>query len=178
MSRIGKKIVIIPENVNISFIDSQIIIKGQFGILQKIIPKKIKIQFESTFLKLSIIENTKNLRSLHGLYRTLISNMIKGVSELFCIILLLKGVGYRAIIKDEKIHLNLGYSHPIEIKIPKIITVKITQNTVITLKSIDKEKLGLFAATIRSWRYPERYKGKGILYKDEKIHIKAGKTGK
>ena len=120
----------------------------------------------------------RNLRRLHGLYRTLINNMIIGVSEQFQLTLILKGVGYRASIQKDELILSLGYSHPVKIEIPKDISVEILQNTNINLKSCNKELLGLFASNIRAWRCPEPYKGKGILYKDEKIIRKVGKSGK
>ena len=104
--------------------------------------------------------------------------MILGVSEQFQLTLVLKGVGYRAAVQGKEIVLSLGYSHPVKIDIPKDISVEVVQNTTINLKSCDKELLGLFASTIRVWRRPEPYKGKGILYKDEKILRKAGKSGK
>ena len=112
------------------------------------------------------------------MYRTLINNMIIGVSEQFQLTLILKGVGYRATVQGNEIILNLGYSHQVKLKIPESIIVEIIQNTNIILKSCDKELLGLFASKIRSWRPPEPYKGKGILYKDEQIVRKAGKSGK
>jgi len=182
MSRIGKLPIKIPKDVDISYnIESnfyEIIVKGKFGTLQTSIPKIIKIKQEEDTLKVNLEGNTKNGKSLHGLYRTLISNMIIGVSEQFELTLILKGVGYRAVLQGQEIILNLGYSHPVKIKIPKSITVNITQNNTINLKSCDKELLGLFASNIRSWRCPEPYKGKGILYKDEQIIRKAGKSGK
>ena len=104
--------------------------------------------------------------------------MVIWVSKQFDLTLILKGVGYRAVVQGNEIVLNLGYSHPVKIKIPKEISVEVVQNTTINLKSCDKELLGLFAANIRSWRQPEPYKGKGILYKDEQIIRKAGKSGK
>ena len=104
--------------------------------------------------------------------------MIIGVSEQFQLTLILKGVGYRATVQDQEIILSLGYSHPVKIIIPEMIFVEVVQNTTINLKSCDKEILGLFASNIRSWRQPEPYKGKGILYKNEKIIRKAGKAGK
>ena len=104
--------------------------------------------------------------------------MIVGVSEQFELTLILKGVGYRATVQGKEIVLNLGYSHPVKIEIPETVSVEVVQNTTINLKSCDKALLGLFAANIRSWRRPEPYKGKGILYKDEKVLRKAGKSGK
>merc|ERR1712174_169774 len=110
--------------------------------------------------------------ALHGLYRTLINNMVIGVSEQFHITLILKGVGYRATVQNDQIILNLGYSHPVSLSIPESVSVEILQNTNINLRSCDKELLGLFASNIRAWRRPEPYKGKGILYKDVKIILK------
>ena len=138
----------------------------------------IGIQQDDSILRVSLKNETKNLRSLHGLYRTLINNMIIGVSEQFQLTLILKGVGYRAAVQGKEIVLNLGYSHPVKITIPNDISVEVVQNTTINLKACDKELLGLFASNIRAWRRPEPYKGKGILYKDEQIIRKVGKSGK
>lgn len=178
MSRIGKLPIIIPDNVNISYNGSEIKVKGKFGTLKNQIPDVIEIQQDDSVLKVSLKNEARNLRSLHGLYRTLINNMIIGVSEQFQLTLILKGVGYRAIVQGKEIILNLGYSHPVKIDIPDNIFVEVVQNTTINLKSCEKELLGLFASNIRAWRRPEPYKGKGILYKDERIIRKAGKSGK
>jgi len=178
MSRIGKLPINIPENVEITCNDSEITVKGKFGILQTNVPNIICISQENKTLKINTKEQTKNVRSFHGLYRTLINNMIIGVSEQFELSLILKGVGYRAIVQGNEIILNLGYSHPVNIEIPSDISVEIVQNTTINLKSCNKELLGLFASNIRVWRKPEPYKGKGILYKDEQIIRKAGKSAK
>ena len=178
MSRIGKLPITIPENVDINYNQSEITVKGKFGTLQKAIPDIIGIQQDDSVLRVSLEKETKNLRSLHGLYRTLINNMIIGVSEQFQLTLILKGVGYRAVVQGKEIVLNLGYSHPVKIDIPNEISVEVVKNTTINLKSCDKELLGLFASNIRAWRRPEPYKGKGILYKDEQIIRKVGKSGK
>jgi len=178
MSRIGKLPIVIPDNVDVNWNDSEIIIKGKFGTLQTKIPETIGIQQDNSILKVSLKSEARNLRSLHGLYRTLIHNMVIGVSEQFQLTLILKGVGYRASVQGNDIILNLGYSHPVKINIPESISVEVVQNTTINLKSCDKELLGLFASNIRAWRRPEPYKGKGILYKDEQIIRKAGKAGK
>ena len=178
MSRIGKLPITIPENVDINYNQSEITVKGKFGTLQKAIPDIIGIQQDDSVLRVSLEKETKNLRSLHGLYRTLINNMIIGVSEQFELTLILKGVGYRAVVQGKEIVLNLGYSHPVKIDIPNEISVEVVKNTTINLKSCDKELLGLFASNIRAWRRPEPYKGKGILYKDEQIIRKVGKSGK
>lgn len=178
MSRIGKLPISIPENVNVNYSNSEIIVKGKFGTLQTQIPDTIGIQQDDSILRVSLKNEARNLRSLHGLYRTLINNMIIGVSEQFQITLILKGVGYRAVLQGKEIILNLGYSHPVKINIPDDIFIEVVQNTTINLKSCDKEKLGLFASNIRTWRRPEPYKGKGILYQNEQIIRKAGKAGK
>ena len=178
MSRIGKLPITIPDSVDVNYTDSKITVKGKFGRLENKIPESIVIIEENGQLSVKIKEQKKDSRALHGLYRTLINNMILGVSQQFDLTLILKGVGYRAAVQGKEIVLNLGYSHPVKINIPNDITVEVVQNTTINLKSCDKEALGLFAANIRAWRLPEPYKGKGILYKDEKILRKAGKSGK
>ena len=178
MSRIGKSPINIPANVDINWNGSELIVKGKFGTLQRIIPETINVQQNKNILKISLKNETRNLRSLHGLYRTLINNMVIGVSEQFQLTLNLKGVGYRAAVQGKEIILNLGYSHPVKINIPDVVSVEVVKNTTINLKSCDKELLGLFASKIRAWRRPEPYKGKGILYKNEQIIRKAGKAGK
>ena len=178
MSRIGKLPIIIPPNVDIQYNNSEMIVKGKFGTLQMIIPETINVQQDESKLKVSLKNESRNLRSLYGLYRTLINNMIVGVSEQFNLTLILQGVGYRAAVQGKEIILNLGYSHPVKMKIPEPISVEVIQNTTINLKSCDKELLGLFASKIRAWRRPEPYKGKGILYKNEQIIRKAGKSAK
>ena len=178
MSRIGKLPIIIPPNVDIKYNNSEMIVKGKFGTLQMIIPETINIQQDESQLKISLNNESRNLRALYGLYRTLINNMIVGVSEQFNVTLILQGVGYRAAVQGKEIVLNLGYSHPVKMTIPETISVEVVQNTTINLKSCDKELLGLFASKIREWRRPEPYKGKGILYKNEQILRKAGKAGK
>lgn len=178
MSRIGKLPITVPEHVDINFDNSNIIVKGKFGILETNLPSIIDVSHQNGILQVNVKEKTKTARSFHGLYRTLISNMIIGVSKQFEVNLVLKGVGYRAAIQGNEIILNLGYSHPVKITIPNEISAEVAQNTLINLKSCDKELLGLFASNIRAWRKPEPYKGKGILYKDEQIIRKAGKSAK
>ena len=178
MSRIGKLPITIPKDVEVNYSNSQVIVKGKFGTLETKIPDTIGIKQENDIINVSLNSEIQSLRSLHGLYRTLINNMVIGVSEQFQLTLILKGVGYRAAVQGKEIVLNLGYSHPVNIEIPEAINVEVVQNTTINLKSCDKELLGLFAANIRAWRRPEPYKGKGILYKDEQILRKAGKAGK
>jgi len=176
MSRIGKLPITIPANVDVNWNGSEMSVKGKFGTLEISIPDTIGIQQDENTVKVSLKNENRTLRSLHGLYRTLINNMIIGVSEQFELTLILKGVGYRAAVQGKEIVLSLGYSHPVKINIPETISVEVVQNTTINLKSCDKELLGLFGSNIRAWRRPEPYKGKGILYKNEQIlRKKAGK---
>jgi len=178
MSRIGKLPITIPASVDVNWNGSEVSVKGKFGSLETAIPDTIVIQQDENTLKVSLKSESRTLRALHGLYRTLINNMIIGVSEQFDLTLVLKGVGYRAAVQGKEIVLSLGYSHPVKIDIPETVSVEVVQNTTINLKSCDKALLGLFASNIRAWRRPEPYKGKGILYKNEQILRKAGKAGK
>jgi len=178
MSRIGKLPIEIPADVTITNDGLNIVIKGKFGTLQNQLPDLLNVQEVENSLIVSLKKDTREGRALHGLYRTLINNMIIGVSKQFQLNLNLKGVGYRAAVQGKSIILNLGYSHPVEMTIPDGISVDVTKNVDITLKACDKEQLGLFAAKIRSWRPPEPYKGKGIIYEGEIVKRKAGKSGK
>lgn len=178
MSRIGKLPIQIPNNVVIHYNNSEIIVNGKFGSLNLTIPNNIEIILNETTINVNLKEKIRNTKALHGLYRTLISNMVIGVSEQFELTLILKGVGYRANVQNNIITLNVGYSHPVKMDIPETVSVEVIQNTTINLKSCNKELLGLFASKIRSWRRPEPYKGKGILYKNEQILRKVGKSGK
>ena len=178
MSRIGKLPIKIPTTVDVTNDNSLLKVKGAFGTLERTIPDIIGVEQTDGTLIVNLKKETRANKALHGLYRTLINNMILGVSEQFVITLVLQGVGYRASVQGTSLVLNLGFSHPVNIDIPDGITVEVVQNTTINIKACDKEQLGLFAAKVRSWRPPEPYKGKGILYKGEKILRKAGKSGK
>ena len=180
MSRIGKLPIKVPTavDINVANDNSMVTVKGKFGTLEKALPDVIQLENTDGTLIVSLKNETRTNKALHGLYRTLINNMVIGVSEQFLITLQLQGVGYRASVQGKSLVLNLGYSHPVEIDIPEGITVEVVQNTIVNINSCDKEQLGLFAAKVRSWRPPEPYKGKGILYKGEKILRKAGKSGK
>ncbi len=178
MSRIGKLPIKIPANVEVSCTGPIVIVKGQFGTLENKIPEVLELHKENDVLIVNLNNTTRTNRALHGLHRTLINNMIIGVSEQFKLTLKLQCVGYRANIQANEIILNLGFSHPVIMTIPEQIEVEVLQNTTINLKACDKASLGLFAAKIRSWRPPEPYKGKGILYDGEIINRKAGKGGK
>jgi large subunit ribosomal protein L6 len=178
MSRIGKLPIKVPTDVDVTCNGLDITVKGKFGTLQNTIPDVLAIEENDGTLIISVKNKTRNSRALHGLYRTLINNMVTGVSEQFQVTLNLQGVGYRATVQGQNIVLNLGYSHPVEMEIPKGISIEVVKNTTINLKGCNKESLGLFAAKIRSWRPPEPYKGKGILYEGEIVQRKAGKSGK
>jgi large subunit ribosomal protein L6 len=180
MSRIGKLPIKLPENVDINLAGSDITVKGKFGTLENTIPDVLEIgqDNDNGTLVVTVKSQTRQTRELHGLYRTLINNMVIGVSEQFQKSLTLVGVGYRATVQGKTLVLNLGFSHPVNIDIPEDIAVEVVQNTTINIKSCHKENLGLFAAQVRSWRPPEPYKGKGILYQGEVVLRKAGKSGK
>ena len=178
MSRIGKLPIKIPTTVDINVTDNNVVVKGKFGTLERTIPEVIKVEQTDGKLIVGVTNETRTNKALHGLYRTLINNMLVGVSEQFLITLELQGVGYRASVQGKSLVLSLGYSHPVNIDMPDGIEVEVVQNTTLNIKACDKEQLGLFAAKVRSWRPPEPYKGKGILYKGEKILRKAGKSGK
>ena len=178
MSRIGKLPINVPSGVDITCNGQDITVKGKFGTLQNQLPEPLRMEQVEGRLIVSLTEQTRTTRALHGLYRTLINNMVIGVSEQFQLNLTLNGVGYRATVQGKSIILNLGYSHPVEMEIPEGISIQVTRNTQINLKACDKEQLGLFASRIRAWRVPEPYKGKGIIYEGEIVNRKAGKSGK
>jgi large subunit ribosomal protein L6 len=178
MSRIGRLPITIPSGVDVSCNGTAVKVKGKFGTLENQVPNILNVQKTDSTLVVSLENQTRQGRALHGLHRTLINNMIIGVSEQFQLDLVLKGVGYRAVVQGKSIVLSLGYSHPVQMEIPEGISITVAKNTDINLKACDKEQLGLFAAKIRAWRVPEPYKGKGILYKGEIVKRKAGKSGK
>ena len=178
MSRIGKLPIVIPENVQVETNNHIISISGPHGKLFKKISDLITIEINDNILYLKKINNTRITNQLYGLTRTLINNMVIGVSTKFERVLQLQGVGYRAQVSDNNLILNVGYSHPISILIPEGISIKVEKNGEIIISGFEKELIGQLAATIRSKRPPEPYKGKGIIYKDEIIKRKVGKSGK
>ena len=180
MSRIGKLPITIPANVEVGWTESEITVRGEFGALSLKLDETIHLERTNNILRVKMKrkKRIKAKAAFHGLYRTIINNMIIGVSEQFELTLILKGVGYKALTYENEIILTLGYSHPIVLEIPEEISVEIIQNTTINLKSCDKQAVGFFAAEIRAWRRPEPYKGKGIFYKDEQIIRKDGKSAK
>jgi large subunit ribosomal protein L6 len=178
MSRIGKLPISIPTNVEITLKDQNLKITGPFGELEQKIPDSIFINELDNKLIITSKKTDKTSNALHGLFRALINNMVKGVSETFTVTLLLQGVGYRGSIEKNKLILSLGYSHSINFIIPETIKIQIIKNTTLKLTGSNKQELGLLASKIRAWRIPEPYKGKGIRYENEIIKRKAGKSGK
>ena len=178
MSRIGNKPITVPAGIDVTIDGQKITVKGPKGTLEKNINENITVKLENNVITVTRPNDEKENRSLHGLTRTLINNMIEGVSNEFTKQLEINGVGYRAAKQGNKIVLTLGYSHPVEMVEPAGITYEVPNPNSIIVKGIDKELVGQMAAEIRSKRPPEVYRGKGIKYADEHIRRKEGKTGK
>jgi len=178
MSRIGKLPIEIPKGVKISFADSILSVQGPNGKLTRTIMSCVTLDIGETSLLVTRNDESTAARSAHGLTRTLVNNMVTGVTKGFQTDLEINGVGYRAEVKGKELVLSLGYSHPVNFPIPEGITIDVDKMTKLSVKGYDKEMVGQTAAKIRSFRGPEPYKGKGIKYADETILRKAGKTGK
>jgi len=179
MSRIGKMPVLVPAGVEIKISEGNLMtVKGPKGTLERKLSSDMNIALEDGQLIIKRPNDLKRFKSLHGLTRTLINNMVVGVTEGYSKILEINGVGYRAAKSGNKLTLNLGYSHPVEMTDPEGVTSEVEGNNKITISGIDKEKVGQYAANIREKRPPEPYKGKGIKYSTEYIRRKAGKAGK
>lgn len=178
MSRIGKLPIVIPAGVEAKLEGETLTIKGPKGQLVKTFHKDMKIIIEEKEILVTRPTENKTHKSLHGLTRSLVQNMVDGVTKGFEKTLEINGVGYRAQKQGNKLVLNLGYSHPIEMDDPVGISVEVPANTKIIIKGIDKQLVGAHAANIRKQREPEPYKGKGIKYSDEYIRRKEGKAGK
>ncbi|MEA3361031.1 MAG: 50S ribosomal protein L6 [Thermodesulfobacteriota bacterium] len=177
MSRVGKKAVVVPKDVKVQFDGLKLSVKGPKGELNRTIHPSVKLDINDANISLSISDKSKESESLYGLFRSLISNMVEGVSNGFKKTLEIIGVGYRVELSGRQLVFNLGYSNPVTFDIPKGIEAQVEKKNILTLFGIDKELLGDTAATIRSLRPPEPYKGKGIKYLEEKIRRKAGKAG-
>ena len=178
MSRIGRMPIAVPAGVTVDIAENnKVTVKGPKGTLERVLPAEMEIKKEADVITVSRPNDLKKMKSLHGLTRTLIHNMIIGVTEGYVKELEVNGVGYRAQKQGNKLVLALGYSHPVEMVDPEGIEVKVDGNK-ISVHGIDKEKVGQYAAEIREKRAPEPYKGKGIKYVDETIRRKVGKTGK
>jgi len=178
MSRIGKQPITVPEGVEVTLSGSHIKIKGAKGELELTFDPLMQVSYKDNIITIKRSSNEPKERSLHGLTRALISNMIIGVSNGFEKRLEIIGVGYRAQVSGKKITLNLGFSHPVELQAPEGVEVKMDeeQKNTVVVSGIDKQSVGQFAANIRSFRPPEPYKGKGIRYIDEYVPRKAGKA--
>ncbi|NLX61429.1 MAG: 50S ribosomal protein L6 [Tissierellia bacterium] len=178
MSRIGLKPIEIPSGVEVKIDENNLVqVKGPKGTLEEKLDPKMEIKIEDNIITVNRPNETKKYKSLHGLTRTLIQNMIVGVTEGYEKKLEIVGTGYRAQKQGKKLVLNLGYSHPIEMEDPEGIEVEVPSQTQIVVKGIDKQLVGNYAAKIRDLRKPEPYKGKGIRYADEVIRRKVGKAG-
>ena len=175
MSRVGKKIIDIPSDVTVSIDGNTVTVKGPKGELSKTLNERMTYKQDENTLEVVRPSDSKDDRTVHGTTRALINNMILGVSQGFQKTLELVGVGYRAAVKGKILNLVLGYSHPIDYELPEGVTAETPSQTDIILKSYDKALLGQVAAKVRAFRAPEPYKGKGVRYADEIIHIKEAK---
>ena len=178
MSRIGNKPITVPAGVEVSLNGNNITVKGHKGTLEKELHKNMEVSMEANVITVKRPDDEQENRSLHGLTRTLINNMIEGVLNQYSRVLEVNGVGYRAQLKGKKLVMNLGYSHPVEMDAPEGITFEVPNPNQIIVKGIDKEDVGQTAAVIRTKRPPEVYRGKGIKYAEEHIRRKEGKAGK
>jgi large subunit ribosomal protein L6 len=176
LSRIGKKPIEIPKGVTISQKENVINVKGPKGELQQQVHSNLKVEINNGEVVVLRPDDSKENKSLHGLTRALIQNMVLGVDESYKKTLEIVGVGYRAELKGKNLLLNLGYSHPIYFMPPEGVTIETPSQTQVVISGVDKQLVGQVAAKIRSFRKPEPYKGKGIKYSDEHIRRKAGKT--
>jgi large subunit ribosomal protein L6 len=179
MSRIGKQLIEIPQGVNVELNNDMVKAKGPKGELSYFLPAGIKVAADGGKILVQRASDTKVDRALHGLARSLISNMVNGVAQGYKRVIEISGIGYRAQVKGNKIVFTIGYSHPVEFELPNGVSAAVDEKqTTITLSGIDKQLLGQVASHIKEIRSPDAYKGKGIRYSGERIKLKAGKTGK
>ena len=179
MSRIGRMPIAVPAGVTVTIAENNLVtVKGPKGTLERVLPAELEIKQEGSEIIVTRPTELKRIKSLHGLTRTLIKNMVVGVTEGYEKVLEINGVGYRAAKQGSKLVLSLGYSHPVEMEDPEGVTTVLDGQNIIKVQGIDKEKVGQHAAVIREKRLPEPYKGKGIKYATETIRRKVGKTGK
>ena len=177
MSRIGRQPIAVPAGVEVKIEGSSVSVKGPKGETSRVLNKDMIIKLEDSTITVDRPTDNKEHRSMHGLTRTLISNMVVGVTKGFSRTLEIDGVGYRAAKSGNKLNLTLGFSHPLELDPPTGVTIEVPQPNRIVVMSISKEAVGSFAAKIRSYREPEPYKGKGIKYEGEVVRRKVGKAG-
>jgi large subunit ribosomal protein L6 len=176
MSRIGKQPIALPAGVEATIDGATVRVKGPKGELEQVLSDYVTVRQEGSQILVDRIDDTRQARSYHGLSRTLVNNMVVGVSEGFSKNLEIVGVGYRAVLKGTDLEMQLGYSHPVSIKAEEGIVFEVPQPTQIKVSGIDKQRVGQVAADIRKWRKPEPYKGKGIRYEGERIRGKLGKA--
>ena len=177
MSRVGKAPIPIPDNIKVKYKDRVITVESKKGSLTRVIHPAVDLKIEDGMIRMDVVKNNRTNRALCGLMRSLVANMVTGVDKGFERVLEIHGIGYRAILNGNRIEFNLGYSHPVHFDLPEDVSATVDKKNVIRLTGIDKELLGHTAASIRRLRPPERYKGKGIKYAEERIQRKAGKTG-
>jgi len=177
MSRIGKNPIAVPQGVTVTREGEEIRVKGPKGTLSERVPTDIAIEIGDAEVKFVRPDDRKESRSLHGLARALVANMVKGVSEPFVKELEIQGVGYRADMAGNTLKLLLGFSHPVVVPVPDGLSVSVDRNVIVRVEGIDRQQVGQFAADLRSLRPPEPYKGKGIRYVGEQIRRKVGKAG-
>ena len=178
MSRIGRMPIAVPAGVTVEIAENNhVTVTGPKGTLERTLPSEMDIKLENSEIVVTRPNDLKKMKSLHGLTRTLVANMVTGVTKGYEKVLEINGVGYRAQKQGKKLILSLGYSHPVEMEDPEGLESVLDGQNKITIKGIDKQKVGQYAAEIRELRKPEPYKGKGIKYADEVIRRKVGKTG-
>lgn len=175
MSRIGKQPIPVPEGVEVQMEGEVLRVKGPRGVLEHRIPRNIRVELDGNLIRVGRENELRQVRALHGLTRTLVANMVTGVTVGFRKALEVVGVGYRAEVADGVLQMSLGYSHPVRYEIPEGISVTVERNVLITVEGIDKQRVGQVAAEIRAFRRPDVYKGKGVRYVGEKVRKKVGK---
>ena len=177
MSRIGRAPIAIPSGVTVKYVDGEMRVKGPKGSLEESLPAVIAVQIDDSEIRFTRPDDRSEYRALHGLARALTANMVKGVTAGFAKELEIQGVGYRAEVKGQSLNLLLGFSHPVEMAVPKGLSVSVDGTTKIKVEGMSKQLVGQFAADIRAHRPPEPYKGKGVRYLGEHVRSKVGKTG-
>jgi len=177
MSRIGRALIKIPDGVTVTQADGEVRVKGPKGQLAERMPAGIDVEISAEEVNFKRRDERKETRSLHGLARALVANMVTGVVTPFVKELEIQGVGYRAEVSGKNLVLNVGYSHPVEMPIPQGLSVSVDRNVIVKIEGISRQVVGQYAADVRSTRPPEPYKGKGIRYLDERVRRKVGKAG-
>jgi len=178
MSRIGKLPIALPSGVNVTVKDTEVEVKGPKGALTQALVDRVSVEVADNQLVVHRADEQRQSRANHGLMRSLLNNMVTGVSQGFKKELEVIGVGYRAAVKGKTLEMNLGFSHPVNYAIPEGIKIEVDKQGVISIEGVDKQQVGQVAAEIRAWRKPDSYKGKGVRYKGEHVSLKAGKSAK